>query len=48
LIRRWEDLPLAAAVAAGIEAFAAAYASDEPRTAMREYLAARRARNKSC
>ena len=47
LIRRWEDLPLAAAVAAGIEAFAAAYASDEPRTAMREFLAARRARNKS-
>lgn len=46
LIRRWEDLPLAAAVQAGIEAFAAAYASDEPRTAMREFLAARQARKR--
>lgn len=47
LIRRWEDLPLAAAVEAGIEAFAAAYASDEPRTTMSKFLAARRGRNKS-
>jgi len=46
LIRRWEDLPLAAAVEAGIEAFAAAYASDEPRSIMREFLAARQARKK--
>jgi enoyl-CoA hydratase len=44
LIRRWEDLPLAAAVAAGIEAFTAAYAGDEPRAAMREFLAAQQAR----
>jgi enoyl-CoA hydratase/carnithine racemase len=46
LIRRWEDLPLAAAVQAGIEAFGAAYVSDEPRTVMREFLAARQARKK--
>ncbi len=30
LIRQWEDLPLSAAIAAGIDAFAAAYATDEP------------------
>ena len=41
LIRRWEDLPLAAAIAAGIEAFASAYATDEPSRAMRAFLAAR-------
>lgn len=46
LIREWEDLPLAAAIAAGIDAFAAAYATDEPRTAMREFLAAQKARKK--
>ncbi len=31
LIRKWEDLPLSQAVAAGIEAFAASWRSDEPR-----------------
>ncbi|MDE1973271.1 MAG: enoyl-CoA hydratase/isomerase family protein [Hyphomicrobiales bacterium] len=46
LIRQWEDLPMAAAIAAGIDAFAAAYASDEPQTAMREFLAARNARRR--
>ncbi len=46
LIRQWEDLPLSAAVAAGIDAFAAAYASDEPQTAMREFLAERNARRR--
>jgi enoyl-CoA hydratase len=46
LIRQWEDLPLSAAVAAGIDAFAAAYASDEPQTAMREFLAGRNARRR--
>jgi enoyl-CoA hydratase/carnithine racemase len=44
LIRRWEDLPLTAAVEAGVEAFAAAYETDEPRTVMRQFLAARAAR----
>jgi enoyl-CoA hydratase len=39
LIRRWEDLPLSAAVAAGIDAFADAYETDEPAIAMREFLA---------
>lgn len=46
LIRQWEDLPLSAAVAAGIDAFAAAYASDEPQTAMREFLAERNKRKR--
>jgi enoyl-CoA hydratase len=45
LIRQWEDLPLAAAVQAGIETFAEAYRTDEPLAAMREFLAARKARN---
>jgi enoyl-CoA hydratase/carnithine racemase len=44
LIRSWEDLPLRAAIAAGIDAFAAAYATDEPRARMRDFLAARAAR----
>jgi enoyl-CoA hydratase len=44
LMRKWESLPLAAAVQAGIEAFAEAYEKDEPVIAMREFLAARRAR----
>jgi enoyl-CoA hydratase len=44
LIRRWEDLPLAAAIEAGIRAFAAAYETDEPGTAMRKFLAARAGR----
>jgi enoyl-CoA hydratase len=42
LIRQWEDLPLSAAVAAGIDAFAAAYETDEPITTMRAFLAAKR------
>ncbi len=46
LIRQWEDLPLGAAVAAGIDAFAAAYDTDEPAAAMREFLAARKARKR--
>lgn len=44
LIRQWEDLPLSAAVAAGIDAFAEAYKSDEPVVAMRDFLAAQKAR----
>jgi len=47
LIRQWEGLPLAAAVEAGIEAFARAYETDEPAVAMREFLAAQKARNKA-
>jgi enoyl-CoA hydratase/carnithine racemase len=41
LIRQWEDLPLSAAIAAGIDAFASAYASDEPTVSMREFIAAK-------
>ena len=46
LIRQWEDLPLAAAVRAGIDAFAEAHATDEPAAVMREFLAAQRARKR--
>ena len=47
LIRQWEGLPLAAAVEAGIEAFARAYETDEPAVAMREFLATQKVRNKT-
>lgn len=47
LIRQWEELPIAAAIAAGIDAFAAAYESDEPGTAMRDFLSARHGRGES-
>ena len=44
LVRQWEELPLSGAIAAGIDAFAAAYATDEPRAAMRKFLAAKKTR----
>lgn len=44
LIRDWEDLPVRAAVQAGIDAFARAYESDEPAEAMAEFLAGQAAR----
>jgi enoyl-CoA hydratase len=47
LIRRWEDLPLAAAVQAGMGAFAEAYATDEPAAAMREFLDAQLKRKRN-
>lgn len=37
LIRSWEDLPLRAAIAAGIDAFASAYNTDEPQSRMRDF-----------
>jgi enoyl-CoA hydratase len=43
LIRQWEDLPLTAAIAAGVEAFADAWTTDEPAQAMARYLADRAA-----
>lgn len=46
LIRQWEDLPLSAAVQAGIPAFAAAYGTDEPAVTMREFLARQKARKR--
>jgi len=42
LIRRWEDLPLKDAVAAGVDAFAAAFETDEPTIAMARWRAERR------
>ena len=42
LIRSWEDLPLHAAIEAGIDAFVAAWESDEPRRAMSEFQAMQR------
>jgi enoyl-CoA hydratase/carnithine racemase len=44
LIRRWEDPALKEAIAAGVEAFAAAFETDEPATAMAAWRAARAAR----
>jgi enoyl-CoA hydratase len=42
LIRRWEDLPLRAAIAAGIDAFAASFETDEPVIAMAKWREGRR------
>jgi enoyl-CoA hydratase len=44
LIRRWEDLPLKDAIAAGIDAFAAVFETPEPAAAMAGFLAAQAAR----
>jgi len=41
LVRAWEDLPLKEAIVAGIDTFAAAYETDEPRRAMAAWRAAR-------
>jgi enoyl-CoA hydratase/carnithine racemase len=46
LIQTWERLPLADAIAAGVETFADAYRTDEPKTMMAEFLAAQAARNR--
>jgi enoyl-CoA hydratase/carnithine racemase len=47
LILDWEDLPTGAAVARGIEIFAEAYETDEPRRMAEAQLAAMRARRQS-
>jgi enoyl-CoA hydratase len=44
LIRSWEDLPLRAAIQAGIASFEAAVRSGEPAAAMRDFLEHRKAR----
>jgi enoyl-CoA hydratase len=44
LITAWETLPLGEAITAGVEAFAGAYRTDEPKRMMAEFLAAREAR----
>ena len=41
LMNRWEEEPLAAGIAAGIDAFAASYAGAEPREKMAAFLAAK-------
>jgi enoyl-CoA hydratase len=46
LIRDWEELPTSAAVARGIDAFAEAYTTDEPRRMAEAQLAAMRARRR--
>jgi enoyl-CoA hydratase len=47
LMRQWEELPLAAAIAAGIESFRASYGSDEPRRLMERFLRQRRETGRS-
>jgi enoyl-CoA hydratase len=47
LIAAWETLPLGEAIAAGVEAFADAYRTDEPKRMMAEFLAAQAARKRS-
>ncbi|HVY17973.1 MAG TPA: enoyl-CoA hydratase [Rhodopila sp.] len=47
LTRQWEDLPLRAAVQAGVDAFAEAWRTDEPKLAMREFLEAQAARKRA-
>jgi enoyl-CoA hydratase len=42
LIRRWENLPMELAVAAGIDAFEEAFRTDEPQRMINAFLAARR------
>ena len=42
LMREWERLPLNQAISAGVDAFAAAFETAEPRRAMAQFLAARR------
>jgi enoyl-CoA hydratase/carnithine racemase len=46
LIRQWEDLPIKAAVQAGVDAFAEAWRTDEPKEAMRAFLEAQAARKR--
>jgi enoyl-CoA hydratase/carnithine racemase len=43
LMQRWEELPMSAAIAAGVDAFEETYREDTPRRAMAEFLAARKA-----
>ncbi len=42
LIRRWEDLPMRDAIAAGVEAFGAAWRTDEPRRMLGDFAARRK------
>lgn len=42
LMQRWEELPMSAAIAAGMDAFEETYREDAPRRAMAQFLAARK------
>jgi enoyl-CoA hydratase len=42
LIREWENLPVEDAIAAGIDAFGAAWTTDEPKRMIADFLASRR------
>ena len=46
LIQAWERLPLADAIQAGVEAFADAYQTDEPKRMMADFLSAQAARKR--
>lgn len=46
LIRRWEDLPMREAVAIGVDVFAQAFLTDEPRAAMAAWKRVRKARKR--
>ncbi len=47
LIRDWEELPMAQAIARGVDSFAAAFAGDEPHRMMGDFLAKAAARKKA-
>jgi enoyl-CoA hydratase/carnithine racemase len=47
LIRSWEDLPLGAAIQAGIASFASAFETDEPAVRMREFFEEQARRKRS-
>jgi enoyl-CoA hydratase/carnithine racemase len=42
LMQRWEELPISAAIAAGVDAFEETYREDTPRRAMADFLAGRK------
>jgi enoyl-CoA hydratase/carnithine racemase len=46
LMQRWEELPMSAAIAAGVDAFEDTFRTDAPTRAMAEFLAARKAKAK--
>jgi enoyl-CoA hydratase/carnithine racemase len=48
LIRRWEELPMREAIAAGVDTFAEAFLTSEPREATAAWKLAREARKKRC
>lgn len=47
LVQRWEELPVGAAIQAGVDAFEDAWTTDEPRIALASFQAKRRAAKRS-